>query len=146
MLVVACVGTGLVAGVFFAFSAFVMRGIDRAPDGAATSAMRGINETAVTPAFMVAFLGTTLLCLALAIWGGLNLDEPRARLALAGALVYVVGAFGVTVAANVPLNDRLARGAVAWSEYVGPWLAFNHVRTASSIAAAVLLLSALERG
>jgi uncharacterized membrane protein len=146
MVLVTTVGVGLVAGVFFAFSAFVTAGLDRAPADAATRAMRGINETAVTAPFMLAFLGTTLLCVALLVWGGLHFDEARARLAVAGGVLYVVGTFGTTMAANVPLNDRLARGDVAWSDYVGPWLAWNHVRAASAIAALVLLLLALERG
>ena len=146
ILLITTVGVGLVAGVFFAFSAFVMQGLARAPEPAATSAMPAINETAVTPLFMLALLGTTLLCAALVVVGGLHIDEARWRLAVAGGAVYVVGTFLVTVAANVPLNDRLARGDIAWDGYAGPWTAFNHVRAASSLAALVLLLLALERG
>jgi len=145
LLGITTVGVALVAGVFFAFSAFVMQGLDRAPGAAATSAMRGINETAVTPAFMLAFLGTTLLCVALIVVSALDVDAGGAKLAIAGGALYLVGAFGTTIAANVPLNDRLERGEVAWAEYVGPWLAFNHVRTAGALAALVLLLLALER-
>ena len=145
MLVVATVGVGLVAGVFFAFSAFVMQGLRRAPESVAASAMRGINETAVTPPFMLAFLGTTLLCVALVVVGGLQFDDARARLGVAGGALYVVGVLGTTVAANVPLNDRLARGDIGWAQYAGPWLAFNHVRTASAVGALVLLLLALQR-
>lgn len=145
LLLITTVGVGLVAGVFFAFSAFVMAGLDRASDSEAAAAMRGINETAVTAPFMLAFLGATLLCVALAVVSGLSLDETRARLALAGAVVYVAGTFLVTIAANVPINDRLAREDIGWRDYLGPWQARNHVRTASSTAALVLLLLALER-
>ncbi len=41
--------------------------------------------------------------------------------------------------------NTLREGARRREDYVGPWLAFNHVRTASSIAALALLLLALER-
>jgi uncharacterized membrane protein len=149
LLIVTTVGVALVAGAFFAFSAFVMQGLDRAPGREATVAMQGINETAVTPLFILAFLGTTVLCVALAVWGGMHLDVARGRLALAGAVLYVVGVFGVTVGGNVPLNDRLAQaapGAAAWADYYGRWLALNHVRTAAGGVALVLLLLALERG
>jgi len=145
LLVVATVGVGLVAGVLFAFSAFVMAGLDRAPETQAAAAMRGINETAVTPAFMLAFLGATLLCVALVVVSLLDGGGTRAKLAIAGAVVYVVGVFGTTIAANVPLNDRLAAGGIGWAQYLGPWLAWNHVRTAAAIGALVLLLLALER-
>ena len=63
--VVNAIGSALVAGVFFAFSAFVMAGLGRAPAEAGTAAMQGINVTAPTAPFMIAFLGTgakTLNC------------------------------------------------------------------------------------
>jgi uncharacterized membrane protein len=66
LLIVTTAGVGLVAGVWFAFSAFVMQGLDRA-----------------TP------------------------------------------------------------GAPAWHDYLNPWLAWNHVRTGTAIAALILLLLAL---
>jgi uncharacterized membrane protein len=146
MLIVTTVGVALVAGAFFAFSAFVMQGLNRANGRQATIAMQGINETAVTPLFMLAFLGTALLCVGLIVWGGLHADQARAKLAIAGGALYLVGTFLVTVAANVPLNDKLAKatpGAAAWHDYYGTWLAWNHVRAVASVGALVLLLLAL---
>ena len=65
-------------------------------------------------------------------------------LALAGAALYVLGALGITIAGNVPLNDALAgldpaSGAAQWHEYVRRWTALNHVRVAAGAAAAGLL-------
>jgi uncharacterized membrane protein len=99
--------------------------------------------------FMLAFIGATLLCLALGVWGGLHLDETRGKLALAGAVLYVVGGFVVTMVANVPLNNALAQatpGAAAWHDFYSAWLTWNHVRTAASVAATVLLLLAIQSG
>jgi uncharacterized membrane protein len=64
----------------------------------------------------------------------------------------VVGAV-VTVAFNVPLNDRLdtadiagAAAATVWHDYLTQWAAWNHVRALSGSAAAVLLTAgALQR-
>ena len=152
LLGVTTVACGLVAGVWFAFSSFVTQGLDRAYARAAVTAMQGINKTAVGPVFMLAFLGTALLCVAVVVWGGLNWSEARAKLAIAGSLLYLGGTFVVTMAANVPLNDRLERVdprggdvARAWQDYVGPWLAWNHVRTVTAIAAFALLLVAVVR-
>ena len=64
---VAAVGAGLAAGVFFAFSTFVMGGIGRLPDPEGLAAMQQINRAAPTPAFMTLWLGTALLCLAMGI-------------------------------------------------------------------------------
>lgn len=69
-----------------------------------------------------------------------------AVLRLGGALVYVVGMFGVTVAFNVPLNNAVARvdpassqGAEFWDRYRARWTAWNHVRTLAALGAAVML-------
>lgn len=136
---------GLAAGVFHAFSSFVMSGLGRAGDLAAGQGMTGINETAVRPAFMTVFFGS-LLIPAVATVVAFVSDDDGAGLLLAATLVYLAGAFGVTVARNVPLNDRLlaaADKAAAWREYHGPWTRWNHVRTASSAVATVLAVTAL---
>ncbi len=136
-------GCGLVAGVFFAFSAFVMDGLQQLPAAQGIAAMQSINRTAVTPVFMAALFGTALACLALAAWA-------RRPWVLAGAALYLVGAIGVTIAFNVPRNDRLAAlapdGATAaheWARYVDAWTAWNHVRGVAALGAAALLTVAL---
>jgi len=55
---IAAVGAGLSAGVFFAFSTFVMKALGRLPDTEGISAMQAINKAAPTPAFMAALFGT----------------------------------------------------------------------------------------
>jgi uncharacterized membrane protein len=62
-------GCGLCAGVFFAFSAFVMPALGRLPAGQGIAAMQSINKLAVTPAFMTALFGSALACAGLAAWG-----------------------------------------------------------------------------
>ncbi len=46
---VAALGCGLVAGVFFAFSTFVMKALGRVPSAAGISVMQSINATVLTP-------------------------------------------------------------------------------------------------
>ena len=48
--IVGAVGSGLVAGVFFAFSTFVMSGLRRAPAPAGIAAMQSINRAGPDPA------------------------------------------------------------------------------------------------
>jgi uncharacterized membrane protein len=150
---VAALGCGLSAGVFFAFSAFVMDGLARAAPAEGMTAMQWINRRAPTPAFMLAWLGSGLACLVLAVWTPLSSGDRRAMLAIAAAAMYLAGSIAVTFARNVPMNDRLdtldARepGAVAyWREYVRRWTAWNHVRAATSLVAAGLLTIALTEG
>lgn len=131
---------GLSAGVFYGFSSFIMSGLARASDDAAGAGMSGINETALLPAFMSVFFGALLVPAGTGIWGLVDGRDGGAWV-LAGAAVYLVGTFGVTMALNVPLNNRLLaahdKGA-GWRAYWRPWTAWNHVRTVAGIVATAL--------
>lgn len=146
-------GCGLVAGVFFAFSSFVMNALARLPAAQGIAAMQSINVVVINPLFMTAFLGTAVACVLLAVSSVLRRREPGAACLLAGSLFYLVGVILVTMAFNAPRNDALAavapagvEGASLWTSYLGSWTAWNHVRTAASLAAAGLLTVALVLG
>lgn len=143
------IGGGLVGGIFFAFSTFVMAALGRLPPQQGIDAMNAINVTVINPAFMTAFLGTALACLALAVGAAFQLDQARGQLILAASLLYLAGCFGVTMVFNVPLNDRLAavgpaRAADLWSLYLRDWTLWNHVRTIAPVLSAVLFTLALR--
>lgn len=155
LLLLAAVGSGLVGGIFFAFSGFVMAALDRLPAGHAIAAMQSINITVLNRLFFAVFFGTAALSLGLAVLAVARWSDPGAGLAaplvLAGALAYLVGCILVTMRFNVPLNRRLARVApdegdpgAAWRRYRVPWTAWNHVRTAASLAAAAAFVVALR--
>jgi uncharacterized membrane protein len=148
---VSALGCGLVAGVFFAFSTFVISALRRLPPAHGIAAMQSINELAVTPAFMTLQFGTAAACLGLVAWAAISFGERSAALVLAGGALYIVGTIGVTIACSVPLNYRLAKihpqgadSAGRWDEYVAKWTAWNHVRAAASLAAAATLVVALH--
>jgi uncharacterized membrane protein len=141
-------GSGLIAGVFYAFSSFVMPALRQLPAAQGIAAMQAINRTALTPPFLLVFIGTALSCLVLAVvslfWG---VADGRTRLRWAGCAVYLVGTVVVTGICNVPRNDALARldalspSAVAsWQLYLSEWTAYNHVRALAALAALVLLV------
>jgi uncharacterized membrane protein len=143
-------GCGLVAGVFFAFSAFVMASLKRLPAADGIAAMQSMIILAVTPVFMTALFGTAAACLGLVAWAVISWGEGPSALVLAGGALYLLGTIGVTMARNVPLNNRLAtlhpQGAEAagyWAKYLTRWTAWNHVRTIAALAAAALLTVAL---
>jgi uncharacterized membrane protein len=150
----AAVSSAAVAGLFYAFSTFVMRGLDRAQPPEAIAAMRGINaEAQANVAFLLLFVGSTLLALGVGVAAALRLTTPGSGCVLAGAVLGVV-ALVVTMAVNVPLNSRL--GAVdpaalspadalrEWNAYLTPWTAWNHVRAAAPLAGSVLMLVGLR--
>src|SRR5258706_1585974 len=104
----AAIGSGVVGGIFYAFSAFVMAALSRLPSTQGAAVMNAVNVTVINPTFMIAFMGTALLCLVLAggsfFWWG----RTGGTLSLAASLIYIIGCFGVTMVCNVPLNDQLA--------------------------------------
>ncbi|GHJ98211.1 hypothetical protein SY2F82_00090 [Streptomyces sp. Y2F8-2] len=112
--------------------------------------MNAINRAAMTPAFMIVFLGAAVLCAVLAVvtvvlWP----DDGKAPL-LVGSALYLIGVFGVTAMANVPRNDTLLRmdpgspeTAVYWRAYLREWTLWNHVRAVAAAGAAVSYVLAL---
>jgi uncharacterized membrane protein len=151
VVVPAAVGSGLLAGVFFGFSGFVMRALTGLPPAAGAAAMRAVNVTAVRPPLMTALFGTALLdgVAAAGVLAGGPVDRAGA-LVLAGTAAYLAGVVGVTVAANVPLNERLAAAspgsaaeAEVWSGYPRRWTRWNTVRTVSGAVAAAALAGSL---
>jgi uncharacterized membrane protein len=143
-------GSGLVAGLFFAFSAFVMTALARLPSAQGIAAMQSINVAVLNALFFAAFFGTAAACAVLAVFSLFNWTEPGAIYLLAGGLLYLVGTILVTILFNLPLNNALAAaepasadGAGLWTRYLSAWTAWNHVRTAASLAAAASFIMAL---
>lgn len=149
---IAAVGAAVSGGVFFAFSDFVMRALRRLPDQSGLAAMQAINRAAPSPAFMTVLFGTGVVCVAIAASAVPRHDEPIARQEILGSALYLV-TIALTLAYHVPRNEALASIDPAsrlaggmWRSYAGPWTAWNHVRTATSVAAAVTFLHALRSG
>ena len=146
LVIATAVGAALVAGIFFAFSTFVMGALGRLRPPEGIRAMQSINEVVINPWFFAAFFGTGLLSIALLVVEAQQPTGISPRSAVAAGL-YLLGCIGVTIGGNVPLNERLAavdaedEGAQGlWARYLAHWTRWNHVRTVAPAIAAVLLL------
>jgi uncharacterized membrane protein len=147
----AALGCAMMAGVFFAFSAFVMKALARLPAKQGIGAMQAINVAAVTFAFMAALFGTAAACGASAVWALFAWDERFAPYLLVGSALYLIGTILLTIAYHVPRNEALAtlepHSAEAeshWRGYLSGWTAWNHLRAATALAAAATLTIALH--
>ena len=150
----AAVGSGVVGGVLYGFSAFVMRGLDATSPGTAVATMQEINRAAPRGPLMVPLLGTALLCVLLAVRAVLDLRRDGGAApwwVLAGCALYLM-AFVITAAYHVPRNDALmsvdptgADTAAAGSDYAGGWVRWNHVRAAAAIAGSASFVASLLR-
>lgn len=147
---IASVVAALVGGVFFAFSSFVMRALADQPGTQGIAAMQSINVTVINPLFMGMLFGEVpLLGVAAYLARSAGHARPFAWLA-AAFVIYLVGTIIVTIAFNVPQNERLAQlpfdsaeAAAYWPVYVREWLVWNHVRCVASLAAAAAAAFAL---
>ncbi len=142
-------GAALVAGIFFAFSTFVMTALGRLRPEQGVAAMRSINVAVLNPWFLAVFFGTALGSTALALLGILNWGTFESAYLVSGGLLYLIGCILVTIVFNVPLNNALAAvepgskaGAEMWSRYLSTWTRWNHLRTVASLGAAVLFIMA----
>lgn len=143
---VAVLGCGIVGGIFFAFSSFVMAALGRLPREQGAAAMNSINVTVQNPVFFLAFFGTGLVCLVLAIWSLASWGQLGGKLILAAAMIYLAGCIGVTMAFNVPLNNALAATPDApglWARYLSVWTNWNTARTVACVVSSGLFMAAL---
>jgi uncharacterized membrane protein len=144
---VTALGSGIIGGVFFAFSTFIMKSLGRLPSHEGIAAMQAINVDVVRGLFLPVFLGTALLCIFVGITAIKRWSEPAAPYLLAGAVLYFAGTFLCTMLFNVPLNNALAtlppngpESAARWASYVTDWTRWNHVRTIAALASSVSLV------
>lgn len=146
MLVLLIIMIGLMGGIYFSFSIFVMKALSEVPALQAAQVMNRINEVIVKTLFLPLFFGSTLLSVGLMVWSFLQWQGLSSTLVIVATLIYVVGMFLVTVIGNVPLNNALQTRegnpqelVSYWSVYLKRWTRLNHIRTLSCILACFTL-------
>ena len=147
LLWIAALSSGLIAGVYFAFSGFIMQAFGKIDTVHSIAAMNSINRTILHSLFMPLFFGSSiisvlLIVVALAEWG-----EPGTEWALIAGVVYFLGMFICTVLFNVPLNNSLAKldkhgnqENYVWSHYLKTWTNWNHLRTVASLVTCIICI------
>jgi uncharacterized membrane protein len=147
------IGSAIIAGIFFAFSNFVMKSLSEVPAEMGIRTMQAINVNVLTPLFSLFFMGTALSCFILIIYSFIKWNDFGFSWLLAGSLLYLLGSFMVTVMFNVPLNDQLAavkpsaaESLQVWEQYLKGWTFWNHARTIASLAALLSFLITLRGG
>jgi uncharacterized membrane protein len=144
--------TGLMAGVYFAFSVSVTLGLAAQPDASYVATMQAINERIENPLFFASFFGAALFPLAaLVVHYSRRPRSGRFWLVALACVLYIGGSFLLTVFVNVPMNEELARVAPeasagelarARAVYEGPWNFWNVVRTVFSFLSFLVLIGA----
>jgi len=142
VLMAATISMGLMAGVFSLYQHTIMPGLAKTDDRTFVGAFQALDRAIINPWFIGGgFLGALLFTLVAAI-----AHVGRAGLPwIAAALVLYLVAFVVTIAINVPLNDRIKTAgdpsrivdvAAVRKAFDAPrWTRWNLVRVVTTIAA-----------
>ena len=141
--------SAVVAGVFSAFSEFIMSALLKAEPAGGIEAMQHINRDVIKTQFVAGILSIGLFSLLLGLYS-LAVCEGAALLALILApLVYLPSVFLMTMFGNVPMNNKLdsldytsAEAHAYWREYGEKWTRLNHFRSIGSVLTAGLYLIA----
>jgi uncharacterized membrane protein len=152
LLPAAATTVGMTTGVMYSYQAAIMPGIGRLTDHEFITAFQAMDREIVNPVFIgPVFLGGGALLVAATI---AHHNEPRRfrRLATASA-IYLAGVVGVTMAGNVPKNNKLAefrvapstvqQAAAARQEFEGSWSRLHIIRTLASVASLAVLSIAM---
>lgn len=150
-LIAATITTGLMAGLFTAFAYAVMPGLNRTDDRAFIASMQGINKAILNGWFMLSFMGALAFTIAAVVLNWRGGSRPALPWIIAGLVLYAV-MFLITMAINVPLNDKLeAAGnpdhisnlAAVRDHFETKWVVWNIVRAVTNTAAFGALIWAL---
>lgn len=141
--------SGATAVVYVNFSTRVMPSLGRMAHATGIARMQHFNRTAEQGPFMLCFFGAALAGGYL-IYRAVRGDRTAADLLLAaGGTSYLAGLV-LTIAYNVPLNNKLAgldpqagSSVAFWRHYLSGWTAANSVRAGLSAVATALLVGGL---
>ncbi|APF40844.1 DUF1772 domain-containing protein [Neomicrococcus aestuarii] len=150
ILVVAIVTNGLLAGLFFAFTCAISPAFRRVDDATYVSAFRAINAAILNGWFLTVFFVAPLSSLVSSVFVLWKDGSASVILVLAGAVCSAL-TFGITAAANVPLNRLLEQsptGTIAQQtnarrDFEDRWNRWNLARTLTSSGTLAFLAAAL---
>jgi uncharacterized membrane protein len=152
VLMAAIVTTGLIAGTYFAYACSVMPALGRTGDRAFIEVMQRINVAIQNPVFFLAFFGALVLT-GIAVWQQRGSGAGGALGWTIAALVLYSVSLLITMAGNIPLNNRLdaagdpariADPAAVRERVEHAWIAWNIARTLAATAALGCLGQALR--
>lgn len=132
------VGLALMAGFLFNMSVVTAPALNALRPEPALAAWKGINSTVRNPLFAGTAFGTAVLVVACAAvaW------RSRLRVwCLSFAMLYLIGVIGTTFAVENNINNAIIAATQPppeLSQMLSTWLAGNHIRALSALAAFVV--------
>ncbi|MBD3581334.1 anthrone oxygenase family protein [Flavobacterium selenitireducens] len=149
-ILVACtLATVLSGGVFFSWAVTVVPGLSKLSDAHYLSAMQSMNREIQNPVFFAVFFGAAIL---LPISAYQQYGNPIFWWIVPASVFYWTGVMGVTVFANVPLNNMLDAQDLSSQNlktlrdaFEAAWNRWNIIRAIASVATIGLLIVGLTK-
>ena len=155
ILIITTVFSGLMAGLFYAWSISVTPGLAKINDVSYLRAFQSMNRAIINPLFAVVFFGLVILLPVLSYLSFQTSMSNPFWYVIAATILYFVGIMGVTIGGNVPLNNALEALQIQSMTpeqmeefrkgFESKWNRFNHIRTISSFLTFLLLVIACVR-
>lgn len=152
VLLAATIVTGLMAGLYFAFSVAVMPGLGRSDDRTFVEAMQRINVAILNSWFGLAFGSALVLGVVAAVLHRNGEGRPALPWITTGVVLYAISLL-ITMGLNVPLNNRLATAgapdrihdlAAVRARFESVWVHWNVARTLVTTTSLVCLAWAIR--
>jgi len=150
ILVITTVFSGLMAGLFYAWSISVNSGLAKIDDASYLQAFQSMNRAILNPLFFVVFFGLVVLLPVLSYLSFQTSISNQFWYVILATILYFVGTIGVTIGGNVPLNNTLEalqiesmtpeQMDVFRKGFESKWNRLNHIRTISSVITFLLLV------
>jgi len=107
ILIITTIFSGLMAGLFYAWSISVTPGLAKISDDSYLKAFQSMNRAILNPLFFVVFFGLLLLLPLLTYLSFQTSISNQFWYVILATILYFVGIMGVTIGGNVPLNNSL---------------------------------------
>lgn len=150
ILAIAILFTGLMAGIFFTWSNAVKPGIGKLSDIEYLTALQSMNRVILNNTFKLVFIGAVIAVALVPIFYFNLYPKNIFWLFISALIIYWVGAFGVTIFGNIPLNEILDKSnleSMTLSEIKAlrtsieaKWNNLNLIRSVSSFITFILLI------
>lgn len=150
ILALAILFTGLMAGIFFTWSNAVKPGIGKLSDLEYLKALQSMNRVILNNTFKIIFGGAIITTDLLPAFYFNLYQNNVIWIFILILFIYWIGAFGVTVIGNIPLNELLDKTSldsisleeakVLRTSIEVKWNNLNLIRSISSVVSFVLLV------
>ncbi len=155
ILIVTTLFSGLMAGLFYAWSISVTPGLAKISDVGYLQAFQSMNRAILNPVFFIVFFGLIVLLPALCYLYYQSTEGNQLLFIASATGLYLFGVMAITIFGNIPLNNTLE---VLQIEFMTPdqmdlfrqgferkWNNFNTIRTiCSSLALLSLVIACIK--